>query len=168
MAIERTTVNASEVRNLHWSAVLAGGFTSVGVWLFLNALGAAIGGNRPSSAWVVIYTVLAPIIAFFVGGLVLARSRGIDDRFDAGLHGIVSWGFGLCVGLLVLSVLGADVLFHSRPGLYLPDGFMWAVTGGILGSLISCVLGAAAFLGNRVATPRGDVAVTTTRREVYP
>lgn len=164
---------ASTVHNIHWSAILAGAFTALGCWMFLYALGAAIGGADTKAgpdAWTAIYTLVSPIIAFFIGGLVASRSRGIETKADGALHGVVLWGFGFVIGGLLFSFMGAEVLVHSRANPNLPAGYFWAVAGAILGSLITAVLGAMA-VRERERLPAGgreEVTVGTTRREVYP
>jgi hypothetical protein len=171
MAMER------EIRGpttFHWGAVLAGAFTALGVWMFLYALGAAIGGEggqQGPDTWTAIYTLISPIIAFFVGGLVAARARGVDTRADGALHGVVLWGFGLVIGGFLLATMGAEVLVHSNANANLPSGYFWAVAGAILGSLITAVLGGMTVKEHERIRVGGreDVSVGgTTRREVYP
>jgi|GEM_PF-3727986 len=173
MAIER---EAGGPITLHWSAILAGAFTALGVWMFLYALGAAIGGaggRTGPGSWTAIYTLIAPIIAFFIGGLVAARARGVDTKADGAIHGVVLWGFGLVIGGFLLSTMGAEVLVHSGANANLPSGYFWAVAGSILGSLITAVLGGMSVneraRGRLPVGGREDVTVGgTTRREVYP
>lgn len=166
-------IEKSTVHTIHWSAILAGAFTALGVWMFLYALGAAIGGadtQRGPDAWTAIYTLISPIIAFFFGGLIASRSSGIETKADGALHGIVLWGFGFVIGGLLLSVMGAEILVHSRTNPNLPGGYFWAVAGSILGSLITAVLGGMV-VKERERLPAGrreEVTVGTTRREVYP
>lgn len=173
MAIER---EAGGPFTLHWSAILAGAFTALGVWMFLYALGAAIGGagaRTGPGAWTAIYTLISPIIAFFIGGLVTARARGVDTKADGAIHGVVLWGFGLVVGGFLLSTMGAEVLVHSGTSPNLPAGYFWAVAGAILGSLITAVLGGMSVderaHGRLPAGGRQEVTSGgATRREVYP
>lgn len=171
MATNERTSEA--VYNIHWSAILAGAFTSIGIWAFLYALGAAIGGeggqNGPD-AWTAIYTVIAPIIAFFFGGMIISRSRGVETKGDGALHGVVAWGFATVIGSLLLATMGAEVLVHSPGRVNIPSGYFWAVAGSILGSLITSVLGSMMVKERErlAAGRREDVTVGTTRREVYP
>jgi hypothetical protein len=94
-------------RTLHWSAVLGGSFTAMGVWLFLLALGAALQSGAGVTAWTAIYNLVSPIIALFFGGLVASRSRLLTSRFDGTLHGVVIWGFTMSIGALLLSCAGS-------------------------------------------------------------
>lgn len=119
---------------IYWSAILAGSFIAMGTWLFLLALGAAIGGAG-SITWTALYTLISPIIALFVGTLVAART-GFPSRGEAILHGVVIWGFTMSISSLLLSV------FAPMQAAMQSSGFLWAVAGSILGSLLAAVLGA--------------------------
>jgi hypothetical protein len=145
MADVRTEVGpdlAAYSRTIHWSAVLGGSFTAMGVWLFLLALGAAIQSGAGVTAWTAVYNLVAPIIALFFGGLVASRSRLLTSRFDGTLHGVVIWGFTMTIGALLLSSMLSVVAAPARAAA-LPSGFNWAIAGSIFGSLIAAVLGAA-------------------------
>ena len=153
---------------IHWNAVLAGAFTALGVWMFLYTLGGAIGGaggKAGPTTWTAVYTLIAPIIAFFFGGYVVARDRGIDTKGDGALHAVVTWGFGMVIGTLLLSITGAEILIHTRSRVNIPDGYLWAVAGSILGSLITAVLGAMTAPEHEHAATRADIV--TSRREVH-
>lgn len=135
---------------IHWSAVLAGSFVALGAWMFLLALGAAIQGNDRPGTWSAIYNLVSPIIALFVGGAVAARSRLITGRFDGLLHGAVIWGFTMAVGGLLNGVFGAVFANPGRTAASVPEGFLWAIAGSILGSLIAAPLGTASARTERV------------------
>jgi hypothetical protein len=134
--------------DMHWSAILAGGFTAFGCWMFLYALGGAIGGGaavrgQPDS-WTAIYTLVSPIIALFLGGLICARSRGIHSRAGGALHGIVVWGFTMVIGAIIFTLFGGLAMARANGNSNLPMGYLWAVAGSILGSLIASILGSSA------------------------
>jgi hypothetical protein len=166
------------VYTIHWSAILAGGFVALASWIFLYALGGAIGlsGAQASmGTWTALYTLVAPIIAFFFGGFVTSRSRQIDSRGDGILHGICVWGFATVIGAVILGSFGAAALLTPQVGADVPTSYFWAVAGSIFCSLLSAMLGASAVSGNRTAESRRQVDVTpppltptTTRREVLP
>jgi hypothetical protein len=100
---------------LRWSAVFAGAFFALGVWVLLWVLGLAVGlssvdMNNPASvaSWTGIWTLIAPLIALFVGGLVAGRVSGPVDRVTGILHGAVMWGLTTVAGVLVVgSLIGA-------------------------------------------------------------
>lgn len=158
------------VYSVHWSDILAGSFVALGVWAFLYALGAAIGmagAEGGPTTWTAIYTLVAPIIAFFLGGLTIARSPVID-KADGARHGAIMWGFGTVIGGLLLGTLGTAVLVGTQTPANLPAGYMWAVAGSILGSLVAAVLGASSVSGKRAATEKREAPPVGSRREVYP
>ena len=144
---------------IHWSAVLGGSFVALGTWMFLLALGAAIQGSGGPNTWTAIYNLVSPIIALFVGGMVAARSRGVDTRFDGLLHGAVIWGFTMSVGALLIGMFGNVFMNASRPGMErgMPEGFAWAIAGSILFSLFAALLGTASVRERRTLGGRGDV-----------
>jgi hypothetical protein len=157
------------VYTVHWSDILAGSFVALGVWAFLYALGAAIGmagAERGPTTWTALYTLVAPIIAFFLGGLTISRSPVID-KADGARHGAIMWGFGTVIGGLLLGTLGTAVLVGTQTPANLPAGYMWAVAGSILGSLVAAVLGASSVGTRRSVSEKREVPVGT-RREVYP
>jgi hypothetical protein len=118
---------------IYWSSILAGSFIAMGTWLFLLALGAAIGGAG-SNTWTALYTLISPIIALFFGSMVAARA-GFPSRGEAVLHGVVIWGFTMSISSLLLSVFAPmQIAMQSA-------GFLWAVAGSILGSLLAAILG---------------------------
>ncbi len=129
-------------RTIHWSAVLGGSFTAMGVWMLLLALGAALQAGAGLNAWTAIYNLVAPIIALFIGGLIASRSRYLATRFDGTLHGVVIWGFTMSLGALLTNLFSL-VFNPARGNIPVPAGFNWAVVGSIFGSLIAAILGAA-------------------------
>jgi peptidoglycan/LPS O-acetylase OafA/YrhL len=147
---------------IHWSAVLGGSFVAIGVWLFLLSVGAALQGSGGPNAWTAIYQLISPIVALFVGGMVAARSRLSDKRFDGILHGAVIWGFTMSVGILVLSTVLAVVRIGATQAGRLPTGFGWAIVGAMLGSLIASLLGTSSAMREREMLRRGIP------REVHP
>ncbi len=145
MADVRTEVKreiSSSSLVIHWSAVLGGSFVALGTWMFLLALGRAIQGDTGPNAWTVIYNLVSPIIALFIGGSVAARLRSLSTRLDGLLHGAVIWGFTMSVGALLIGVFG-NVFMTASAGAALPVGISWAVAGSILFSLFAALLGTA-------------------------
>src|SRR5262245_17914484 len=74
-----------EHTRIRWGAVFGGAIAALGVWALLYAFGLAIGlstvdpheGNvRGAGIFTGIWSIVAPLIALFVGGLV--ASRGSD------------------------------------------------------------------------------------------
>jgi hypothetical protein len=107
---------------LSWGAIFGGTFVALGVWILLYTLGLALGlssvdpanasSARSAGIFTGIWSVIAPLVALFVGGVVAARTAGIVDKAGGALHGAVLWGLTtllgvITVGMLLSSVLGA-------------------------------------------------------------
>ena len=119
----RETVVDRRQPTLRWSAIFAGVAVALGAWLVLQLLGTAIGlllldssdldyvydVGMGTSAW----SLLAPIVAMFLGGLLAGRVAGYFDRRIAGVHGLLVWAIGSVLGVLAIaysvSLLASDI-----------------------------------------------------------
>ncbi|XXF79320.1 hypothetical protein P2318_06090 [Myxococcaceae bacterium GXIMD 01537] len=105
---------------LSWGAILGGAFVALGVWILLYALGMALGltsvnPDNPGSAKGAgiitgIGSLIAPLIALFVGGLVAARTAGVVDKAGGALHGAVLWGVTTLAGFVLLGMVLSSLL----------------------------------------------------------
>jgi hypothetical protein len=105
---------------LSWGAIFGGTFVALGVWILLYSLGLALGlssvdPNDPGSARSAgigtgIWSLIAPLIALFVGGLVAARTAGVVDKMSGALHGAVLWGLTTLVGVIVMGMAISSLL----------------------------------------------------------
>lgn len=105
---------------LSWSAIFGGTFVALGVWILLYALGLALGlssvdPNDPSSARSAgigtgIWSLIAPLIALFVGGLVASRTAGVVDKMGGALHGAVLWGLTTLAGVIVMGMVLSSLM----------------------------------------------------------
>ncbi len=114
--VERSRVETipSVPFKLSWGAIFGGTFVALGVWILLYALGLALGlssvdPNNPGSAKSAgigtgIWSLIVPLIALFVGGLVAARMAGVVDKMGGALHGMVLWGLTTLVGVVVMGM----------------------------------------------------------------
>lgn len=95
---------------LRWSAVFAGGACSVGIWLVLELLGVgaglsahhaadSAGAMHAASVATRVWSLVAQVIAMFVGGLIAGRFAHTYERKLAGLHGFVMWALTSLVGM---------------------------------------------------------------------
>src|SRR5688500_18139947 len=99
---------------LSWGAIFGAAFVALGIWVLLYALGLALGlsalePTSPNSARAAgigtgIWSLIAPLIALFVGGFVAARSSGVLERMVGALHGAVLWGLTTVFGIMVMGV----------------------------------------------------------------
>jgi hypothetical protein len=105
---------------LSWGAIFGGTFVALGVWVLLYSLGLALGLSSvdpadPGSAKAAgigtgIWSLIAPLIALFVGGLVASRTAGIMDKMGGALHGAVLWGLTTLAGIIVMGMALSSLL----------------------------------------------------------
>lgn len=98
-----------------WGAIFAGAVTALGLWILLYALGLALGlssinpqdtgSARSSGVFTGIWSLITPLIALFVGGIVAGRGAGVQTKSSGGIHGLVMWGLTTLVGLWLLGNL---------------------------------------------------------------
>lgn len=96
---------------IRWSAVLAGAAIAAGTWMLLQLLftGGALTAIDPEEVdrvrefgiGTTVGSLLAPLIAMFVGGLLAGRLASHYDRKVAGLHGVLVWALTTVLGLLI-------------------------------------------------------------------
>jgi hypothetical protein len=95
-----------------WSAVFAGVAASVGIWMLLQLLGTGIGlaavdtddagSLRGVGIGTTVWSLIAPLIAMFCGGLLTGKLAQTQDRKLGGAHGLVMWAITSIVGLWAL------------------------------------------------------------------
>lgn len=108
---------------LRWSPIFGGAIFAIGLWTLLQVLGmgaglAAVdtddaGSLKGAGIGTGIWSIIAPLIAMFVGGLLAGRTSGTRDRKVGAMHASVMWALALSVGLWalmsVLSTLAGGV-----------------------------------------------------------
>lgn len=105
---------------LSWGAIFGGTFVALGVWILLYALGLALGLSSvdpadPGSAKSAgigtgIWSLIAPLIALFAGGLVASRTAGVMDKMGGALHGAVLWGLTTLAGVIIMGMALSSLL----------------------------------------------------------
>jgi hypothetical protein len=105
---------------LSWGAILGGTFVALGVWILLYALGLALGLSsvdpanpgsvRSAGIGTGIWSLIAPLIALFVGGMVASRTSGTMDKTGGALHGAVLWGLTTLAGIIVMGMLISSLM----------------------------------------------------------
>lgn len=136
--VERSPAGRVEAPVFRWGAVFAGAFFALGIWVLLWAFGLAVGlstidANNPRSVGAAtgVWSLIAPLIALFVGGLVAARIAGPVDRTTGALHGAVMWGLTTVAGVLVVgSLMSALVGGVASAGGAMAHGMGMGGTGG--------------------------------------
>jgi len=103
---------------LRWSPIFGGAIFAIGVWTLLQVLGmgaglAAVdtddaGSLKGAGLGTGIWSIIAPLIAMFIGGLLAGRTSGTRDRKVGAMHASVMWALALGVGLwAMMSVLSS-------------------------------------------------------------
>jgi hypothetical protein len=105
---------------LSWGAIFGGTFVALGVWILLLTLGLALGlssvdSTDPGSARSAgigtgIWSLIAPLIALFVGGMVASRTAGVVDKMGGALHGAVLWGLTTLAGVIIMGMALSSLL----------------------------------------------------------
>ncbi len=100
---------------MRWSAVFAGTALSIGLWILLQVLGMGLGLSavdtddagslRGVGIGTGIWSLIAPLIALFVGAMLTGRLAGTRDRNVGAMHGSVTWALAMAVGLWAIVTL---------------------------------------------------------------
>jgi hypothetical protein len=98
---------------VRWSAVFSGAAVAAGTWLVLQLLftGGALAGLDPDDLeaarlfgiGTTAGTLLAALVALFLGGLVAGRLAGHFDRKVAGMHGLLVWAITAVAGIVLIA-----------------------------------------------------------------
>jgi hypothetical protein len=112
---------------ISWSAVFAGTVVALGLWALLYAFGLAVGLTaldpqdpataRGAGIGTGIWSVIAPLIALFVGGYMAGVLANVREGRVGAMHGAVLWGLTTLVGIVLLgAVFNALVSGVARLG----------------------------------------------------
>jgi len=96
--------------SIRWSAVFAGTAVAGGIWILLQVFGmgaglAAVdtdnaGSLRGVSIGTTVWSLLAPLIAMFIGGYIAGKLANFRDDKLGALHGVVVWALTSVLGVL--------------------------------------------------------------------
>ena len=103
---------------LRWSAVFAGAVCSIGFWILLQLIGVGLGLSavdvddlhslHGAGVGATVWSLISPLIAMFLGGMIAGKLAQTYDRKIAGAHGLVMWALTAIVGLVAtISIVGA-------------------------------------------------------------
>lgn len=112
---------------MRWGAVFAGTALAVGLWILLQTLGMGLGlaavdtddagSLEAAGIGTGIWSVIAPLIALFVGGYVAGRLTGAREHRVGGTHGAVVWSLATVIGLwAMVSVVSTIASGAARVG----------------------------------------------------
>lgn len=114
-----TTVERDVIASpIGWSTIFAAAVIAAAVWFVLHMLGVGVGlvaidTADPSSLRGVgigtgVWSLIAPIIALFIGGLVAGRVAPTINTLNAVIHGAVVWALTVLASIIVMAmVVGA-------------------------------------------------------------
>jgi hypothetical protein len=108
-----TTAERSVIASpIGWSTIFAAAVVAAAVWLVLHLFGVGVGltaidTDDPSSLRGVgigtgVWSLIAPIIALFIGGLVAGRVAPTINTLNAVIHGAVVWGLTVIASIMVM------------------------------------------------------------------
>lgn len=112
---------------MSWSAVFAGTVVALGLWALFNVFGLAAGltaldPSDPDSARAAgigtgIWSVIAPLIALFIGGFLAAKLANVRAKSVGATHGAVLWGLCTVLGIAILGMtVGTVISGTARAG----------------------------------------------------
>jgi hypothetical protein len=108
-----TLVTGRVIRHISWSAVIGGIAIALVTMLALNMLGLAVGAAtiNPATdatpvepglgAGAMIWLAASNLISLFLGGYVAGRMSGLANDTDGAIHGLVTFGVVVLLGLTV-------------------------------------------------------------------
>ncbi len=161
------------VHELSWRSILAGVVSGLAIWVMLYTLGVAIGmtaidpgepNTLQATGWFSgIWTLVVPIVALFVGGLVAGRGAGPVTRGEGALHGLVTWGLTILIGAwFVSNVVAGAINIGSQLSREMPNPgafgldlstqieavdaaarFFWSLFGSIALAMLAALAGGA-------------------------
>jgi len=83
---------------ISWGAIAAGAMAALAIYLVLTLLGLALGmellarGRGGLGAGAAIYSIVALLLAMFLGGWATSRLAVGESKLEAALYGVVLWG----------------------------------------------------------------------------
>jgi hypothetical protein len=120
---------------LSWSAIFGGAFV-------LSSVDPSDPGSAKSAGiGTGIWSLIAPLIALFIGGFVAARTAGVLDKGGGALHGAVLWGLTTLAGVILMSMALSSLM-----------GAVFSVGKTAVGAAGSAVVGAASQGGEAAKT----------------
>lgn len=106
-----------------WSAIFAGTFVALAVYLLLSVLGVALGlsvsgqvGDRELGIGATVWAIATTLIALFAGGCTASQVTVGENKLEAVIYGVIVWGTVFAL-LLWMMASGVRVGFNALIGL---------------------------------------------------
>jgi hypothetical protein len=130
---------------MSWGAVLAGTVLAVGIWVLLHALGMGLGlaaidtddtGTLKGAGIATgIWSIVASLIAMFIGAMVAGRLAGTREPKVGAMHGSVMWALATGVGLWAMfAIVSSLASGAARIGGVAVSATSSVVSGAVAGS----------------------------------
>jgi hypothetical protein len=113
--IARETIVDRRQPSLRWSSVFAGATVAVALWVVLQLIGMGAGltaveldeagSLRTLGVGTTVWSIIAPLIALFVGGIVAGRLATTFDSRVGAAHGFVAWSIASIAGVMAMAWL---------------------------------------------------------------
>lgn len=99
---------------------MAGVFVTASLWLVLNVFGMGVGltsidpedtsSLRGLGTGAGIWSMIAPILAMFAGGLVVSRLAPTPNRVNRAIHGALVWSVSSLVALAMIFLVASNIV----------------------------------------------------------
>ncbi|MBK9032272.1 MAG: hypothetical protein IPL61_13315 [Myxococcales bacterium] len=128
-----------------WSGIVGGVLVAASLWLVLHFLGMGIGltaidpddASSLSAAGIGagVWSLFAPILALFVGGLVVSRMSPTPSRVNRLIQGALVWSISTLVAVtLIVSIVSSLVAGVASAGAKAAGAVAGAATAGAVGA----------------------------------
>ena len=88
---------------IRWSAIFAGTAVACGLWILLQIFGMGAGLvtlRRGAAIGTGAWSLIAPLIAMFIGGCLAGMLAGTRDEKLGAIHGVIVWALSSVLGVL--------------------------------------------------------------------
>ena len=135
----RTTSNA------RWGAIFGGVFVAAAIWIVLHLFGMGVGltaiepdktnSLRSIGIGTGIWSVIAPIIGLFVGGLVVSRLAPNPNRLNRAIHAAIVWSVATLAALTMLFMVASSLVSGAVAAGGQVAGTVAGAVGGAAGAV---------------------------------
>jgi len=149
--------------NARWGAIFGGVFIAAAVWIVLHLFGMGVGltaiePNRTSSLRAIgigtgIWSGIVPIIALFLGGMVVSRLAPNPNRLNRMIHGGLVWSVATLAAITMLVMLASSIVGGAVATGGQVAGTVAGAVAGTAGSVDRDTLSSLGINGNDLLVP---------------